>query len=171
MTDARINRDRVFDFLFDPERYLLQRQFAELQDIFCFEEIVQRRLHLFRLVNLAGFQARHQLVGGQVDVDHLVCLFQHTIGNAFLHLDACNILDLLVQPFEMLYVDSGNHTYSRFEDIHHILPAFFILAALDISMRQFVYNHHFRMNVQDSIQIHVLNFLSLVKRLAARNQW
>ncbi len=38
-------------------------------------------------------------------------------------------------------------------------------------MRQFIDNHHFRMNVQDGVQVHVLNFLSLVKRLAARDQW
>ena len=55
-------------------------------------------------------------------------------------------------------------------DIHHILPAFFILAALDVGMRQFVDDHHLRMNVQDGIQVHFLDLLSLVERLTARNQ-
>ena len=168
MPHPGIDRHRIFHLLLHPQRHFLQGQFAKLKNVFRLEEIIQSRLHLLRTVYLPGFQAFHQLIRGQVDIHDFVGLLQYAIRYPFFDLYPGDVLHFLIQPFKMLDIHCGDHADTRFEDIHYILPTLFVFATFYIGMRQLIHDDNFGVNAQNCLQVHLLHFLSFIKRLTAR---
>jgi len=86
------------------------------------------------------------------------------------HFDARNFLNMLGHALDMLDVDRRDHTDSRVENLHHVLPALGIAAAFDIGVRQFVHDHDLGMQVQDGLHVHLVELFSLIEELASGNQ-
>ena len=140
-----------------------------MQNIFRLEEIIQSKGHFIRLVYFTGFQAGYQLFRRQVDIHHFIRFFQHTVGNAFLYLDTGNALHFFINALDMLYVDSGYDIDTLIQQVHYILPTLLIPTAFYIGMRQLVHNNDFRMDTDDSVKVHFLEFLTLIEYLTPGN--
>ena len=63
----------------------------------------------------------------------------------------------------MLDIDGSNDADTRLQNVRNVLPALFVLATFDVGVRQLVYYHDLRMDIQDSLQIHLLHFFPLIK--------
>jgi hypothetical protein len=50
--------------------------------------VVQGRLNFLRTIYLSRFEPRNQLLGREVNVDHLIGFLQYTVGHPFLDFDA-----------------------------------------------------------------------------------
>ena len=140
-----------------------------MQNIFRLEEIIQSKGHFIRLVYFTGFQAGYQLFRRQVDIHHFIRFFQHTVGNAFLYLDTGNTLHFFINALDMLYVDSRYNIDTLIQQVHYILPTLLIPTAFYIGMRQLVHNNDFRMDTDDSVKVHFLEFLTLIEYLTPGN--
>jgi len=86
-----------------------RRQFAQPGQVLRREEVRQRPLDAVRGVNLAGQQPVAQVLGRQVHVDDLVGHAQHVVGDTLLHLHACGLFDQIVEAFQVLDVERGDH--------------------------------------------------------------
>jgi hypothetical protein len=83
-------------------REMLQREFAELFEILAAEVVLKRPRGPVRSINLPGFQPFLQILGREIDVHDLVGLLQDVIGNALLLPGAGELLDRIVQAFQVL---------------------------------------------------------------------
>ena len=121
------------------------------------EEIFQRGLHALRGINLSLAQPLLQVFGGEVDVDDLIGLGQHRIGNSLAHFHADELFDGVVEAFEMLNVEGGDDVNAGGEDVLNILVSLGVFAAGDVGVGQFIDDGHLRVAVDDGIDIHFLD--------------
>ena len=110
-----------------------------------------------------------ELLGRQVDVDHLVRQRQHVVRHPFADFDPGDFLYLFVEAFDVLDVDGADHADSRIEDLQHVLPPFPVFTAFDVGVRQLVDDHDFGMGVDDGRDVHLFELLAFVKEFASRN--
>ena len=118
-----------------------QRQLAQREQVALAEEVRHRPLGLLRQVDLAGTQARQQLVGRQVDDDHLVGLVEEPIGHGLPDTDAGDAADDVVQALQVLHVHRRPDVDTRVEQFLDVLPAFRVARARRVAVRQFVQQH------------------------------
>jgi hypothetical protein len=71
------------------------------------EKILQRLLHALRRIDFPILEALLQVLGRQVDVDDLIGLGQHRIRQPLAHGHADELLDRVVQAFQMLNMFSA----------------------------------------------------------------
>ena len=159
----------IIHLLPHPECNFPKCQFPQLQDISGIKEIVECCLYLLLGIYLASFQTFHQLLGGEIDIHHLVGLTEHAVGDAFLHIYTHHLAHLIVQALDVLDVDCRNHVDTSFEQFHHVLPSFGVAAAFHIGVGKLIDNHYFRMHLQYGVKVHLLNLLTLVKHSLARD--
>ena len=170
MPDSYTGNDHfILHFLLHTQRYFLQSQFTQLKDILGFEEVIQRHGYFLRFIDFTGFQAGDEFFGSEVDVHHFIRFLQYTVRDTLFDFDAGDALNFFVDAFNVLDVDSGNHIDTFVQQIHHVLPAFLVSAALYIGMRQFVYNDNIGVDTDNALQIHLFQFLCLVEYLPPRN--
>ena len=81
-----------------------------------------RRADFFRHVDLAGVQAREQIVGRQVDELDLVGLVEDAVRHRLALLDAGDLRDQIVQALEMLDVERGPDVDAGVEQLLDVLP-------------------------------------------------
>ena len=111
---------------------------------------------LLRQVHLAGRQSLEQLVGGNVDQDHLVRAIEERVGDRLPHADAGDATDDVVEALEMLDVERREDVDAGREQLLDVLPALRVARAGDVAVREFVDQHELRLPRQRGIEIEFL---------------
>ncbi len=131
------------------------------------EEIFQGGLHALHRIDFSLLEALLEVFGGEVDVDDLVGLGQDRVGEALAHFDADEVLHHVVEAFEMLDVEGGDHVYSRCDDVLDVLVTLGVFAAGDVGVRQLIDDGDRGMAGDDGIHIHFLNDDLVIFNLSA----
>ena len=82
-----------------------QRQLAQRDQIALAKEILRSALGLLRHIDLAGFQARQQLVGGHVHQNQLIGCVEHGVGHGLVDAYAGDGTHRAIQAFQVLHID------------------------------------------------------------------
>ncbi|MNI41835.1 hypothetical protein D3C73_960990 [compost metagenome] len=152
----------------DLGRRRLHRQFTQGREIGLGEEGIDGRPRLLRNIDLAIAQTLKQLAGRQVDQQQFKGLLQHPVRQGFAHLHASDAADLIVEAFQMLDVDRGEHVDAGGEQFLDVLPTFGMTTAGRIAVGQFVHQHQFRLRGEQAIQVHFFEHHATVLRT---HQW
>ena len=146
----------IADHLFiDPLGGRAQRQLAQRRQIAAAEEMQHRPPRLVAQIDLALAQAPDQIVGRQIDQLDLVGHRQHVVGQGLPHPDAGDALDDVVQAFQMLDVERGQHVDAGIDQLGDILKALFVARPRDVGVGEFVDQGQGRTARQHRIQIHL----------------
>ena len=115
-----------------------QRQFAQRGQVLRLEEVVHRARGGVLDVDLAFGQPLEQFVGRQIDQHDLVGVFEHRVGHRLAHPHARDLLDDVVEAFEVLDVERGPDIDAGGEQFLDILLALGMAAARDVGVGKFV---------------------------------
>ena len=133
----------------------LHRQFAQGHQVGLGEERIDGCPGLFRHVDLAVAQALEQFAGRQVDQQQFVGFLQHPVRKGFTHLHTGNPAHLIVQTFQMLDVDRGEHIDAGVEQFLNILPALFMAATGGVAVGQLVHQHQLGLGGEQAVEVHL----------------
>ena len=92
-----------------------QGQLAQSNQVAFAEEMFDGALGLAGDIHFAFVQALAQIIGRQVDQHHLVRGIKEGVGHRLAHLNAGHAADHIVQAFEMLNVNRGEHIDTGFK--------------------------------------------------------
>ena len=112
-----------------------------------------------------------EVLGGQVDVHHLVGLGQHRVGDALAHLDADQFLDRVVQALQVLDVQRGDDVNAGREDLLHVLVALGVAAAGHIRVSQLVDERDGRAARQNGVDVHLVDGDAVILDPSPRNDF
>ena len=132
-----------------------QRDLAEPGQVAGREEVLQRPLGPIGRVDLAGLHPLEQVLGRDVDVDDLVGLGQHAVGEPLLDLHAGGPLDLVVEALQVLDVDRRDHVDPGPEQVLDVLVALGVAAAGGVGVRQLVDQADGRAPGEDRVEVHL----------------
>src|SRR5471030_2260485 len=130
-----------------------QRQLAQRDQIPLAEKILGRAFGLLFLIHLAALQARQQFVGRDIDQHHFVGQVEHRVRHGLADADAGDAADDVVEAFQMLDVDGGEHVDAGVEQFLDILPALGMARTGRVGMRQFVHQDQRRPALQRRVDI------------------
>ncbi|PMQ15627.1 hypothetical protein JaAD80_14745 [Janthinobacterium sp. AD80] len=130
-----------------------QGQFAQGDQVTLAEKILRSPLGLQRLVHLALFQAAHQFVGWDIDQHHFIGPVEHRVGQGLCHAHARDPAHHVVQAFQVLHVDGGQHVDAGGQQFLDILPALRMARAGHVRMGQFIHQYQRRRATQGLVQI------------------
>ncbi len=132
----------------------LHRQLAQGHQVGLGEKRVDSGTRLFRHIHLAITQALQQLARRQIDQQQFIGLLQHPVGQGFTHLHASDAAHLIVEAFQMLNVDRGEHVDTGGEQFLNVLPALFMAAAGSIAVGQFIHQYQLGLGGEQAVEIH-----------------
>ncbi len=148
---------------------LAQGELAQGAEVLLPEEVLERGLRLRRRVDLALPQPVPQLRAREVDVHDRVCFADDAVRDALLHFEAGRGLHDVLDALEMLDVAGGHDGDARGENVLHVLPAFLVLAAGGIRVRELVDDRDLRLPCEDRVEVHLLEDGPLVLHAATRD--
>ncbi len=93
---------------------------------------------LFFAVNISCFHPLEQLSRLNIHKLYVIGLIKHGVGDPFLHLDAGDRSDHIVQALDMLHVDGRVHVDPGLEQLLHILMPFHVPAARRVGVRELI---------------------------------
>ena len=147
-----------------------QRQLTQRRQIACPEVVTQRRSHLFRRVNIAVNHPAPQCLRRDVHELNLLGAPHHRIGDGLALHDSGDLFDYVVQAFQMLHVDGGQHIDPGVQDLVDILPALGIPATRCIGVCHLVDEYQRWLPGQHRIDIQLVHERAAVGRLLGRNE-
>ena len=156
------------DVFLDAVGGAAQRKLAQRDQIAFAEEILRGALCLLREIDLAGFEASQQFVGGDVDQHHLVRSIEECVGQRLPDADPGDATHDIVQALEVLHVERGEDVDAAVEQFLHILPALGMPRTLSVAVGQLVDQYQIGMPRDGGIQIEFLERVSPVFELL---QW
>ena len=148
-----------------------QRQFTQRHQIAFAKKILHRRRRLLGHVDLALFQTAQQVVGGQVDEHHLVGGVKHMVGNGLPNAYAGDAAHHIVQAFEVLHVDGGQHIDTDFKQLFDVLPTLGVAAARGVAVGQFIDQQHGRLAGQRGVEVELFDRLAFDLKHAQRQDF
>ena len=119
-------------------------------------------------VDLACLEPHDQVLGRQVDQFDLGVL-EDLVGHRLAHADMGERAHHVVQALDMLDVHRGHHVDARGEQFLDVLPALGVPAARRIRVREFVDQDDLRPPLEDGVDVHLGQRLTLVDELLARD--
>ncbi|MCY1165432.1 hypothetical protein D9M73_53380 [compost metagenome] len=146
-----------------PQRYLAQGNQVALA-----KEVLRRTLGLVRQVDLTGLQARHQFVGRDIHQDDFIRIVQHRVRYRLMHPDAGDGAHRAIEAFQMLNIQRRPDIDAGLQQFLHVLPAFGMARALDVTVRQLIHQQHPRLARQRSVQVKLLEQSPPVRHIAQR---
>ena len=114
-------------------------------------------------------QAAPQRFGCHVDQLDLLGVTHDVVGNGLALLDAGDPLDDVVDRFEVLNVDRGDHVDASGEQRPDVLPPFGVAGARHIGVGEFVDEHDLGMAGQNRVEVHLLECRPPIVEAAARH--
>ena len=132
-----------------------QRDLAQPRQVRRREEVLERGVDPLGRVDLARVEPLDQVFDGDVDVDDLVGLGEHAVGNALLHPDVRHALDLVVEAFEMLDVHRCDDVNARVEQVFDVLIALGVARAGRVGVGQLVDQADGRPPDDDRVDVHL----------------
>ncbi|VVN05801.1 hypothetical protein PS662_03586 [Pseudomonas fluorescens] len=152
----------------DLGRSGLHRQFTQGGEVGLGEECIDRRPGLLRHIDFAVAQTLEQFARWQVDQQQFVGFLQHPVRQGFADLHAGDPAHLIVETFEVLDVDRGEHVDAGGEQFLDVLPAFGVTAAGGVAVRQFIHQHQFRLGFDQAVEVHFFEHHATVFRAYQR---
>ena len=110
-----------------------------------------------------------QILGRDVDVDHLIGIDEHGVGNALAHLDADERFDRVVQAFQVLHVHRGDDVNSGGEEVLHVLVALGVSTAWNVGMRQFIDERDLRLAAEAGVEVELFDGNAVILHVTPRN--
>ena len=132
-------------------------KFAQVFEVGLCEEVFQRGFDAFRGIDFSVAEAFLQVLGGEVDVHHLIGFGENRIGDALADGDADELLNGVVQAFQVLDVEGADDVDAGGQNILHILVALGVFAAGDVGMGQFVHDNDLGAAGEDGVGVHFLD--------------
>ncbi len=134
----------------------LHRQFAQGGEVGLGEKRIDRRPRLFRHIDLAVAQALQQFPGRQVDQQQFVGLLQDPVGQGLAHLHPGDPAHLVIEAFQVLDIDRGEHVDTGGQQFLDILPALHMATVGGIAVGQLIDQHQFRPGLEQTVEVHFL---------------
>ena len=175
--DALARRPRPFDRLrlhaldqvgVDPLGGAAQRELAQRGQVLRLEEILDRARRGVLHVDLALGEALEQFVGRKIDQHDLVGLVEHRVGHGLAHPHLGDLLDDVVEAFEMLDVERGPDIDAGGQQFVDVLPALGMAAARHVGVGVFVDQQQARPARQRRVEVELLHHLVAVDDRLAR---
>ena len=135
----------------DPVCGAAQGEFAQCNEVAFAKEVLHGALGLLRQIDFARFQAREQLIRGQIDQHHIISTVKQAIRHGFPHARACDAANYVIQTFKVLHVDGAVYIYARAQQLFYVLPAFGVAAAWGVGVRQLINQYELRLAFEGSI--------------------
>ncbi|MNS64718.1 hypothetical protein D3C72_978550 [compost metagenome] len=146
----------------------LHSQFAQCGEVGLGEKRIDRRTRLLRHVDLAFTQALEQFARRQVDQQQFVSFLQHPVRQGFAHLHTGDAAHLIVETFQVLDVDRGEHVDAGGEQFLNVLPAFRVATAGGVAVGQLIDQHQFRFGRENAVEVHFFEHHATVFRAHQR---
>jgi hypothetical protein len=108
-----------------------------------------------------------QALGRHVDQLDLIGVAHHLVGHGLALGHTRDLAHDVVQRFQVLDVDGGEHADAGAEDLLHVLPALGVTASRDVGVRQLVDQDQGGAPGQDGVDVHLLEGLGAVRNLLA----
>ena len=115
-----------------------KRQLAQRRQVLRLEEILDRARGGVLHIDLAFGQPLEQLVGRKIDQHDLVGLVEHRVRHGLAHAHLGDLLDDVVEAFEMLDVERGPDVDAGRQQLVDVLPALRMAAAGHVGVGIFV---------------------------------
>ncbi len=122
----------------DPVRGEAQCDFPQCGQLFLREERQQPLLLLILAVYFSLFEPFDQAARLDIHQLHLIRLVEYAVRDAFLHGNASDGSDNVVQALDMLNVDRRAYVDSRLQKLFDVLISVFMAAALRVDVGQLV---------------------------------
>ncbi|VVN39807.1 hypothetical protein PS645_05338 [Pseudomonas fluorescens] len=142
----------------------LHRQFTQGGEVSLGKKRIDGRPRLLRHVHLAVAQALEQFARWQVDQQQFVGFLQNPVRQGFADLYASDAAHLVVEAFEVLDVDGGEHVDAGGEQFLNVLPAFRVPAAGGVAVGEFIYKHKLRLGREQAVEVHFFEHHATVFR-------
>ena len=146
-----------------------QGELAQRRQVLRLEEPLARPVGHVGHVDLALGEPLQKLLGRQVDQHDLVGLLEHAVGHGLAHLHPRDLLQDVVQPFEVLDVERGPHVDAGGEQLLDVLPALGVAAAGDVAVGKLVDEQQPRLARQRLVDVELAEDLVDVDRGLARD--
>ena len=122
-------------FAGDPEK----RQLTECGEIADSEVVAEGGVDLLRPVHVAVHQPSPQRLRRHVDQFDLLCLAHHRIGHGLALPYTGDLVDNVIERFQVLHVHRGDHGDPGVEELLYVLPALLVRRAGGVGVSQFVH--------------------------------
>ncbi len=148
-----------------------QRQLAQRDEVALAEKIIGREPRLLGKVDLSLFQALDQVVGRQVNQLDFVGLLDDGVGDCLADDDVGDLLNDVVEAFEVLHVERRVHIDAGIEEIGGVLPSLGVAAAGRVRVRQFVHEDESRLARQRRFEVELAQLRAAVFHEARRQNF
>ena len=149
----------------DPLRGAAQRELAQRGQIAGLEIVANRTLRLVRDVDLAFVQPLDQVVRGEIDDLDVVGLVENAVGHGLAHPNAGDARDDVVDALDMLDVERGEDVDAGGDQLFDVEIALGVAASGRVGVGQFVDQNELRAPLQDRVDIHLGEAMTLVVNL------
>ena len=148
-----------------------QRQFAQRREVSTPEVVRQRGIDTLGRVDVAVGKPAPQRFRRDVDQFDLVGSANDLVGYLLLLLDSGDLGDDVVEALQVLHVDRRDDRDARVEQFLDVLPAFGVLAAGRVGVREFVDKHDLRLTPQHSFDVELRELFSAVRDVLGRHHF
>jgi len=145
-----------------------QREFAQRRQVLRLEEILDGARGRFLHIDLALGETLEQFVGREIDKNDLVRLVENAVRHGLAHADLADLLDDVVEAFEMLDVQRGPYINAGRQQFVDILPALGVAAAGHVGMGIFVDQQQVRPPRQCGVDVEFAHHLVAIDDRLAR---
>ncbi len=133
----------------DPQ----QREFAQRREVSAPKVVAERRIDLLGGVHVSVREPASQRFRGDVDELHLRCGPHHSVRHRLLLSHTGDLLDHVVETFEVLDVEGREYVDPGVEQLVDVLPALLVPAARGVRVGEFVDEHHRRPPRQHGLDV------------------
>ena len=146
-----------------------QGELAQRRQVLRLEEPLAGAVRHVGHINLALREPLQKLLGRQVDQYDFVGFLEHPVGHRLAHLYAGDLLENVVQPFEVLNVERGPYVDARRQQLLDILPPLGMAAAGNVAVRQLIDEQKSRLARERLVEVELTQDLVDVDRGLARD--
>ena len=133
------------------------------------KEVRQRALGAFHRIDVAPVHPALQSLRRNVGQYDFIHPLHHPVGHRLAHLHPADLHHRRPQALNVLHVHRRQHINVGRQQLHHVFVTLAVEAAINIGVRQLVYQYHPRTSLQNSFQIHLMELGSLVLHDATRD--
>ena len=142
-----------------------QGQLAQRGEVPGAEVVGEGRVDLLRRVDVPVRHPAAQRLGRHVDHLDLVGRADDGVRHGFPLRHAGDLLDHVVEGFQVLDVDGGDHVDPGVEHLLDVLPALLVARAGNVGVRQLVHQRDFRVAGEHRVQVHLFERRAAVLQL------
>src|ERR1700751_2675349 len=108
-------------------------------------------------IDLALGQAFEELVGRKINQYNLIGILEYPIGDGFADPNASDLLDNVVEAFQMLDVEGGPDVDAGGEQFLNVLPSLWMTTPGYIGVGKFINQEQARMSCQGGIKVEFID--------------